>query len=107
MLINGKNFEIVELKKEEDLLKFSINTIAKSLMIVEGTDPEIALLSGWFISNSKKPDIQELKNNFLTDYNSIKTLILIPERWVIDLIKLMKINKLTNFESNQSYLSIN
>jgi hypothetical protein len=100
MLINDKEYEVLELDSKEELLQFSINIIAKSLMITEKTDPEIALLASYFISNKKKPDIQFLKNNFLTEYNNITTLVLLSEEWVIEIVKLVSMNKLTNFEDN-------
>ena len=104
MLINDKEYEVFELDNKEELSQFSINTIAKSLMITERTDPEIAVLAAYFISNTKKPNINFLKEDFLNQYQNLDTIIIIPEQWTIDLVKLVYENKLTNFESNEKFL---
>lgn len=94
------DYKFLELENKEELKLLTINCIAKSLMYLVGTDPEIALLGAYFIQNRKEPDINNLKNRFFEDYNTIDTLIVIPDETVIEIVKLVTMNRMTNYKDN-------
>ena len=99
-MIDLKEFDYYQIENKEDLKDLTINDIARSLQLIHGTDLENALLAAHFINHTSRPNLNYLRSNFVETYKDLKTIYMIEEDILKELISILKINQLTDFKEN-------